>query len=160
MLKILWYMLEFDDWQHQNHVSLQTVKVGHYTKKEKKKFNKKSPHCDLDHEDSKTIFLRDTLAHDDASPYYTLWLMMMHHHTTSGYKSLNVLEIPTGHWKTFTVNTAIFSQDTPAWWWYTIHCQSLHWQFRRYDRNSHALSTGVTLTIQIMIRSAGDGGNI
>ena len=26
-------------------------------------------HCDLDFEDTKPIFLHDTLAHDDASPY-------------------------------------------------------------------------------------------
>ena len=28
-----------------------------------------SPHCDLELEDSKPIFLHDTLANDDASPY-------------------------------------------------------------------------------------------
>ena len=32
-----------------------------------------SPHCDLELEDSKPIFLHDTLAHDDASPYQ-VWL--------------------------------------------------------------------------------------
>ena len=32
-----------------------------------------SPHCDLDHEDSKPIISHDTLAHDDASPYH-VWL--------------------------------------------------------------------------------------
>ena len=114
ILKILWSMSEFDGlWQHQNHVSLQTVKVGHYTKKKRKK---RAHIVTLTMKIAKQYF------------YMTLWLMMMHHHTTSGYKSLNVLEISTGHWKTFTVtltlNTAIFSQDTPAWWWYTIHCQS------------------------------------
>ena len=28
-----------------------------------------SPHCDLELEDSKPIFLEDNLAHNDASPY-------------------------------------------------------------------------------------------
>ena len=32
-----------------------------------------SPQCDLDLEDSKPIFLHDTLAHDEASPYQ-VWL--------------------------------------------------------------------------------------
>ena len=32
-----------------------------------------SHHCDLDTDVSKTISLQDTLAHDDASPYY-VWL--------------------------------------------------------------------------------------
>ena len=31
-------------------------------------------HCDLDLEHSKAIFLKDTLAHDDASPYQIWWL--------------------------------------------------------------------------------------
>ena len=31
------------------------------------------PHCDLELEDSKTVFLHDTLAHDDASQYQ-VWL--------------------------------------------------------------------------------------
>ena len=31
-----------------------------------------SPHCDPELEDSKPIFLQDTLAHDDASPYQVL----------------------------------------------------------------------------------------
>ena len=28
-----------------------------------------NPHCDIDHADTKPMFLHDTLAHDDASPY-------------------------------------------------------------------------------------------
>ena len=32
-------------------------------------FDYMNPHCGLDLEDSKPIFLHDTLAHDDASPY-------------------------------------------------------------------------------------------
>ena len=31
-------------------------------------FDYMSPHCDPELEDSKPIFLRDTLVHDDASP--------------------------------------------------------------------------------------------
>ena len=36
-------------------------------------FDYMSPQCDLDLEDSKPIFLHDTLAHDVASPYL-VWL--------------------------------------------------------------------------------------
>ena len=36
-------------------------------------FDQMSPHCDPELEDSKQIFLRDTLAHDVASPYI-VWL--------------------------------------------------------------------------------------
>ena len=36
-------------------------------------FDYMNPHCDLDLEDSKPIFLHDTLAHDDASSYQ-VWL--------------------------------------------------------------------------------------
>ena len=32
-----------------------------------------NPHCDLEFEDSKPIFLRNTMAHDDASSYQ-VWL--------------------------------------------------------------------------------------
>ena len=148
MLKILWTMLEFDEWQIQNHVSLQTVKVGHYTKKEKKRKEKKSPHCDLDHEDSKTIFLHDTLAHDDASPYF--WLQKFKCFGDSKWRLKN---LHCEHSNLFTRHSSLMMVYHPS-------PKSLHWQFRRYDRNSHALSTGVTLTIHIMIRSAGDGGNI
>ena len=35
-------------------------------------FDNMSPHCDLELEDSKPIFLHDTLAHDD-SPSYRVW---------------------------------------------------------------------------------------
>ena len=34
------------------------------------------PHCDLELEDSKPIFLHDTLANDDASPYQ-VWLQQV-----------------------------------------------------------------------------------
>ena len=40
---------------------------------EKVVFDYMSPHCDPELEDSKPIFLHDTLAHDDASPYQ-VWL--------------------------------------------------------------------------------------
>ena len=36
-------------------------------------FHQMSPHCDPELEDSKPIFLHDTLAHDVASPYQA-WL--------------------------------------------------------------------------------------
>ena len=36
-------------------------------------FDQMSPHCDPELEDSKPIFLHDTLAHDVASPYQ-VWL--------------------------------------------------------------------------------------
>ena len=36
-------------------------------------FDYRSPNCDFDLEDSKTIFLRDSLAHDDAASYQ-VWL--------------------------------------------------------------------------------------
>ena len=36
-------------------------------------FDQKSPHCDPELEDSKPIFLHDTLTHDAASPYQ-VWL--------------------------------------------------------------------------------------
>ena len=36
-------------------------------------FDQMSPHCDPELEDSKLIFLHDTLAHDVASPYQ-VWL--------------------------------------------------------------------------------------
>ena len=36
-------------------------------------FDQMSPHCDPELEDSKPIFLHDTLAHHVASPYY-VWL--------------------------------------------------------------------------------------
>ena len=36
-------------------------------------FGQMSPHCDRELEDSKPIFLHDTLANDDASPYQ-VWL--------------------------------------------------------------------------------------
>ena len=36
-------------------------------------FDQMSPHCDLHLEDSKPIFLHDTLAHDISSPYQ-VWL--------------------------------------------------------------------------------------
>ena len=36
-------------------------------------FDQMSPHCDPELEDSKPIFLHNTLAHDDASPY-RVWL--------------------------------------------------------------------------------------
>ena len=36
-------------------------------------FDYRSPHCDPELEDSKLIFLHDTLAYDDASPYQ-VWL--------------------------------------------------------------------------------------
>ena len=37
-----------------------------------------NPHCDLELEDSKQIFLHDTLIHDDASPYQ-VWLQKVQH---------------------------------------------------------------------------------
>ena len=40
---------------------------------DKVKFDQMSPHCDPELEDSEPIFLHDTLAHDDASPYQ-VWL--------------------------------------------------------------------------------------
>ena len=36
-------------------------------------FDHMSPHCDLELEDSKSIFLHDTWVHDSASPYQ-VWL--------------------------------------------------------------------------------------
>ena len=52
-----------------------------------------SPHCDLDPEHSKTITLYQCV---------TLWLMMMHHHTKFGYKSLNCSYKIISHGQTFT----------------------------------------------------------
>ena len=125
MLKILWSMLEFDEWQHQNHVSLQTVKVGHYTKKEKKKRErKKSPHCDLDHEDSKKIFLHDTLAHDDASPYY----FRLQKFKCFGDTKWTLKNLHCEHSNIFTRHSSLMMVYHPS-------PKSLHWQFRRYDRN-------------------------
>ena len=37
-----------------------------------------NPCCDLDPENSKSVFLRDTLAHDDASPYQLLLSVYAH----------------------------------------------------------------------------------
>ena len=39
-------------------------------------FDQMSPHCDPELEDSKPVFLCDTLAHDDVSPYQA-WLQMV-----------------------------------------------------------------------------------
>ena len=36
-------------------------------------YDHKSPHCDFDPEDSESIFLQNTLAHDDVSSYQ-VWL--------------------------------------------------------------------------------------
>ena len=70
-----------------------------------------SPHCDLELEDSKPVFLHGTLAHDDASPnqvwlqkvkqlrryrpgehsldfFLTFSVTLMHHHTKFGSKRL------------------------------------------------------------------------
>ena len=45
---------------------------------EKVIFDQISPHCDPELEDSKSVFLHDTLAHDVASPYQ-VWVQKVQH---------------------------------------------------------------------------------
>ena len=54
-----------------------------------------SPHCDPELEDSKPIFLHDTVTLKIANNFFfpmTLWLMMLHHHTKLGYKMFSSSE--------------------------------------------------------------------
>ena len=95
--------------------------------------------CDLDLEDSKPIFLHDTLAHDDASPYQ-VWLQ----------KVLAVDEISSRSTVTgilnlfcdldFNQNRAqsnLFTKQSSLWWCVIKLWLQKNQQFRRYIRNSY-----------------------
>ena len=102
------------------------------------------PHCDLDLEDSNSIF------------HMTLWLMMLHHHTIFGNKifcdSENIIRIKIQlHY--LKSSNLLFPQNTLA---YDAVLSNKVWlqtdqQFRRYIRSSHILiiwALAVILTLK------------
>ena len=77
-------------------------------------FHSISPHCDLELEDSKPIFLHDTLAHDDASPYQ-IWLQKVQQlrRYRPDEQSLEFWTFPVTPWP--QQSNQVFSQDSPAY---------------------------------------------
>ena len=106
-------------------------------------FYNKSLHCDLDLDDSTLIFMKDTFAHTDASPYQVWWKKISCSENTIWTDSLTDSLTFWSFAVTLALNTANQFLHKTLWLMMTYHetksgCKWMN-GYSRYSRNCHIL---------------------